>query len=140
MARRVAAVSRSPTPVGADGGAAAAEIEPERPADDLADRLARVQRDVGHLVDHLDAAQLVAAALLVAARQAGAGKGDLAALARQQAGDDAGQRALAAARLADHGQRLAARHGQADIVDHPGQGEQRHVETPDGHTGCPARG
>ncbi len=39
--------------------AAHAEIEFERPADDGADGLARVHRHVGHLVDHLQLAQIL---------------------------------------------------------------------------------
>ena len=39
------------------------EIQLERPADDIGDGLARVHRGVGHLIDHLQFAQVFAAAL-----------------------------------------------------------------------------
>ncbi len=44
--------------------AAEAEIEFQRPADGVAHRVARIERHVGRLVDHLDAPQLLARALL----------------------------------------------------------------------------
>ena len=45
----------------------AVEIEGDRPADHVEQRVLRVQRDVGHLIDHLHAPQLVLASVLAAA-------------------------------------------------------------------------
>ena len=61
-------------------GAAHAEVEFQRPADDGADGLARVHRHIGHLVDHLQLPQIVLAAVgqPVCERLAAEGDGALA--------------------------------------------------------------
>lgn len=44
-------------------GALQTEIEGQRSADDRTDGMARIHRDIGHLVDHLQLAQIVLAAI-----------------------------------------------------------------------------
>ena len=80
----------------------------------------RVQRDVGHLIDHLHAAQLVLGAILQARRQTRAVEAHVAGAARQQPHDDARQGRFARARFAHHRQRVALAHFQADVVDDSG--------------------
>ena len=82
-------------------------VEPQRVADDLADALARVQRRVGVLEDHL---HLAAQRLQLAALQADdllAVEAHRARRRLEQLQDRAAQGGLAAARLADQAQRLA---------------------------------
>jgi hypothetical protein len=93
------------------------EIELERPADDVAHRVARVHGGVGHLVDHLDAAQRVAVALLQRRRQNRAVEHDLAGERRQEAGDDPRQRGFARARLAHHRHGAPARQVDGHVVE-----------------------
>ena len=92
------------------------KVEAERPADDLADTLARVQRRVGHLIDHLHTAKLFAVALLQRRRHGLALVHHAAGFGRQQAGDGAGQRAFAATRFAHNGHRAAAVYVDADVL------------------------
>src|SRR5262249_40191475 len=98
-----------------------AEIERQGPADNLSHTLPWVQCDVGHLVDHLDPAQILAAALRQGRRQRLAAEADLAGETRQQPGDDPRQGALAAARFTDHGDRLAPIDAEIYLVDDPQQ-------------------
>ncbi|MNL12350.1 hypothetical protein D3C87_1332160 [compost metagenome] len=102
----------------AHGLALEAEVERQRPADDVDDALAWVQRRVGDLVDHLDAPQLLLAALAKVRRQGFAVVQHLAIGGRQQAGDQARRGALATAGFADHGQGLPAIKLQRNIMQH----------------------
>ena len=82
-------------------------MEPHRVADDLADALARVQRRVGVLEDHLDLAR---AGAQLAAREPDellALELDRARRSARAAADRAAQRRLAAAGLPDEAERLA---------------------------------
>ena len=70
-------------------GALEPQIEFDGPANDLADPLARIQRGIGHLVNHLDLTELVDTALAVIGRKNLVPECDLAGHRRQQAGDAA---------------------------------------------------
>ena len=65
--------------------AGAAEEESDRPADDFAQRLARIERHIGHLMHHLQPAQHVARTLARAGARVSAGELHVAGPARQQA-------------------------------------------------------
>jgi hypothetical protein len=89
----------------------------ERPADDLADALARVQRRLGVLEDHLHLPANRAQTLPAA-------RGDVLALEAQRApgrlqqpDEAARQRRLAATGLAHHAERLALVQRQRDVLD-----------------------
>src|SRR3546814_17448129 len=71
-----------------------AEVEGERPSDDVPHRLARVHRGVRHLVEHLDLAEMQLAAVAELRRQRVALENDIALALRQKAGTDPGQRRL----------------------------------------------
>ena len=92
-------------------------MQPQRLADDLAGPLARVERGVGVLEDHL---HLAPQRPHLPPREAG----DLAPVEADRARgrldqlqDRAAERRLAAARLADQAERLAAPDAEADAVD-----------------------
>ena len=76
-----------------------------------------IERDVGHLIDHLHPTQLVLGAVVKPRRQALPVEPHVAGGARQEAGDDARQRRFARAGLADHRHRIALAHFEADVVD-----------------------
>ena len=82
--------------------------------DDVADALAGVERGVGVLEDRLDQA---GAGATVERVEALTGDGDAAAVGWDQAEDQAGQGALAAAALADNAHDAAFSDGQVDAVD-----------------------
>ena len=88
-------------------GAAGFALQPQRLADDLADPLARVERGVGVLEDHL---HLAPQRPHLAPREPGdltALEADRARARLEQLQDRAARRRLAAARLADQAERLA---------------------------------
>ena len=91
-------------------------MDGERLAEDLAHAHARVERAVGVLKDHLDAA--VVAAELGPRQRADveAVEADLALVGLDQPHQAAGERGLAAARFADDAERLAARDCEAHAV------------------------
>ncbi len=93
-----------------------AEIELQRPADNLPDRLPRIHGDVRHLVDHLQRPQLLAAAILESRRQRLAIEDDRAAARRQETRHHTRERRLARSGLPDHGERLPRRHVQRHVV------------------------
>ncbi|MCY1446275.1 hypothetical protein D9M71_628290 [compost metagenome] len=82
---------------GAHGFTLEAQIKRQRPADNVDDALARIQRGVGDLVDHLDAPQLLLAALAKVRRQGFAVVQHLAVSRWQQSGDQPRRGAFAAA-------------------------------------------
>ena len=86
-------------------------------ADDRADRLARVQRRVGVLEDHLHLAAHRLQRRALDVRDVLPVKAHFAGGRLQQSRDQARGGALATARLADDAQRLAALHVEADAVD-----------------------
>ena len=89
----------------------------QRVADDLPDPLARVQRGVGILKDHL---HLTPQRPHPPPREAGdlpTLEADRARSWLQQLQHGAAERRLAAARLADQAQRLAPADGEADVID-----------------------
>ncbi len=77
----------------------------------------RIQRNVGHLIDHLHPAQLVPGSVLQAGGQTDPVEAHVAGAARQQAHDDAGQSRFARARFADHRPRVAPAHFEAYVFD-----------------------
>ena len=83
------------------------EIELERPTDDVTHCLARVHGDIGHLIDHLQLAQIIARALGQRRRKVAAGEMHLALVGRQQAGNHAGERRFSRPGFPHHGQRLS---------------------------------
>jgi len=86
--------------------------------EDLGHRVTRVQAVIGVLKDHLDAAQLLGAPPLDAARQGRAiAKRDLAARGGQQTGYGSEDRRFAAAGFAHQPECLALRQRQFDAVD-----------------------
>ena len=60
------------------GLARQAKVELQRPPDDRPHGLARVHRGIGHLIDHLQLAQIVLAPVLQRGGKSAPGKGDLA--------------------------------------------------------------
>ena len=106
-----------------------AHLRPRRPcrprrrsdgaaADDLRDRLPRVERAVRVLEHVLDLPAHVRVARSRPGRQRSSAKRDLAGVVRVQAGDAAGERGLAGARLADEREALARSHHEVDVVQH----------------------
>ena len=65
------------------------QIEFDGTSDDFANPLARIQRGIGHLVNHLNLTELVDTALAVIGRKNLVPECDLAGHRRQQAGDAA---------------------------------------------------
>ena len=104
----------SPLP---DGGAVESEIKRSRTADDVEHALARVDGHIRNLVDQLDAAFEVFAALGQSFGKRLAFECNLATGGRQQAGDHPGQCGFAGAGFADHRDCLAHFHVQAHVVD-----------------------
>ena len=98
--------------------AAHVEVELQRAADDRADGLTRVHRHVGHLIDHLQLAQVLAGAARQIGGQLAPGKGDLTIARRQQTGDHPRQRGLARAGFAHNRQRLPRMKLDIDVVQH----------------------
>src|SRR5262249_35568510 len=88
----------------------------QRRPDDRADRVARVQRGVRVLEDHLHPAPQRAHPPDAEVRDVAPFQQDLAAGGLQQAGHQAARRGLAAAGLADQAERLARADGQVDAV------------------------
>ncbi|MNZ64338.1 hypothetical protein D3C78_825060 [compost metagenome] len=103
---------------GAHGFTLEAQIKRQRPADNVDDALARIQRGVGDLVDHLDAPQLLLAALAKVCRQGFAVVQHLAVGRWQQTGDQPRGGAFATARLADHRQGLTTVELEGNVVQH----------------------
>ncbi len=89
----------------------------ERLADRRADRFARVQRRVRVLEDHLHLAPDRLQPRALQLRDVLTVEADLARRRVEQAHDQPRRRALAAARLADDPERLAAHHVEVDPVD-----------------------
>ena len=98
--------------------AAPPAVEGHRPPDDLADPLLRIERGVGHLVDHLRLAELVLGPAPEARRQRLPVVADLPRGRGQEAGDAARRGRLAGARLADHRDGAAAVDVEGDVVQH----------------------
>ena len=96
---------------------AAAAAEPDAVRDDLADLAARVEGLVRVLEDHLQPAQELRPAPPPQRGDGPALEGDGAGRQRLEADRGPGQRRLAAARLADQPDDLAARHGEVHPVD-----------------------
>ena len=94
------------------------EEEAQRLADDLPDRLARVERVVRALEDVLEIPPRALVAVACAPRKELAVERDLAGEVAVQARDAAGQRRLAGARLADQRQALARLDRQVDVEQH----------------------
>ncbi len=92
-------------------------LEPERRADDRADRVPRVQRGVRVLEDHLDVAAHRPHLAHGQVRDVPALELDLAARRLDQPGDEPAHRRLAAAGLADDAQGLPRVHLEVDAVD-----------------------
>ena len=95
-----------------------AEIETDRTADGLQQRLARIERYVGYLVDQLDHALEVFAAFSQTFGQCLALEHNRARCGRQQAGDDTCQRGLAGARLAHYGHCFATAYIKTHVAHH----------------------
>ena len=93
-------------------------VHAQRVGDDGADRQPRIQRGIGVLVDDLEPSSQSSHCARRQADQAGAIELDLAPCGRHQAEHEPRRRGLAAARLADEGERLAPR----DIEAHVGDG------------------
>src|SRR4029450_9242112 len=91
-------------------------VDLERVADDRPDPLARVQRRVRVLEDHLDLAPELAKLIALEVRDVLAVELDRALGDRQQPADQAGQGGLAPAGLADYAEGLATEHLQGDAV------------------------
>ena len=110
-------MSSSSDNAGGAGGALHAVVEGERTAEDVADRVGRIQRGVGELEDDLEAAELVLAAAAQIGGHLVAVEPDAAGMRGKQARDHACQRGLAAAGLADDPEVLAALERAADLAD-----------------------
>ena len=95
-----------------------AEIELDGPAENVANALARIERGIRQLVDHLHAPQLALVALLERRRQFLAMISDSAFNRRQEARDGPRQGALAAARLAHDGHGPLLVNFQIDVLEH----------------------
>ena len=94
-------------------------MDRHRTTDDVADGVPRVHRHVRVLIDELDAAAGFGRSIGQPRGQRRAVEAQASGMRRQQAADDPGQRGLAAARLADHGEVPAAAHRQAYVMEHP---------------------
>ena len=92
-------------------------VDPERVADDLADALARVERRVRVLEDHLHLAPERPQLAPRERRDVGAVEADRAARRLVQPHEQPAERRLPAARLADDAERLAAPDLERDAVD-----------------------
>ena len=99
-------------------GAPEPPVEPDRAPDNVPDAELRVQRGIRHLVDHLDLAELVLAAVPVAGGQGLAVEAHLSAARRQEAGDAARDGGLAGAGLADDRDRPPGMDVEGHIVQH----------------------
>jgi hypothetical protein len=106
---------------GADLIAGEAALDGERLGDDLTDAHAGIERAVGVLEDHLDAAAKDAEVALAGGEEVvflvWAVEGDLAGGGLDEAQEEAGYGALAGAGFADEAESFAAVDGEGEIVD-----------------------
>src|SRR5258706_9918093 len=92
-----------------------AKIESKRPADDVLDTHARVERSIRHLKNDLNPAQLILRSLGRRGRQCLPTKLHRATRERRQPRNDAGKRRFSTTRFADDTKRPARADGQIDI-------------------------
>ena len=94
------------------------EVELDRPAEDVVDPLARVERGVRHLEDELHLLELAPVAVAEVRLEPIAVEGHLSLARRQQARHDPREGGLAAAGLADDPHRMAAQDRHVDVPEH----------------------
>ncbi len=95
------------------------EIKLQGPAEHGPNPVPGIERRIRHLVDHLQLPEIVLAAFAEFRMQFLPQEGDAALDGRQEAGDDLGQGALAAAGLAHQGHGPAPADIDADVLEHP---------------------
>ena len=94
---------------------AEAVIKLQRAADDITDKLLRIERGIGHLKHELDLLQFLALAIAQSAFQFFAVEDDIAARRRQHAGHDARQRGFSAAGFTDDSDNVSILDADVDV-------------------------